>query len=261
MTEKGWLMIESGRSMRVSWINQIDESGAMKLAIVEDNPQENSYLKELVKEYCTNNKIDPEITTYPSAEDFFATWPMELDVLFLDIMLEEMNGIQIAERIRQSNERVIIIFTTSNPQFSLAGYAVDALDYIIKPVSKEILFRSLDKAIHRLRASYHDFFTINNNDGYFVINTMDIYYIEMLNRKLIIHTKSGPINCLRSLQYMEEQLPDTFFRCHSAFLVNLHAVESVQGSDIVVAGNTIPISKHRRKDFIRALTDFVGDKL
>ena len=159
-------------------------NSAMKLTIVEDNPLESTFLKELVKEYCSKNNIDPEIATYPSAEDFFVNWPMELDILFLDIMLEEMNGIEIAERIRQSNERVIIIFTTSNPQFSLAGYAVDALDYIIKPVSREILFRTLDKATYRLRTSFQDFFTINNNEGYFVINTMDIYYIELLNRKI-----------------------------------------------------------------------------
>ena len=234
---------------------------AMKLAIVEDNPQERSFLKDMVVEYCTVSNIDPEIETFPSAEDFFATWPMELDIIFLDIMLEEMDGIEIAAKIRQTNERVIIIFTTSNPQFSLQGYAVEALDYLIKPVSKEILFRSLDKALHRLRTSFQNFFTINNNDGYFVINTSDINYIEVLNRKLTIHTKSGPVGCLRSLQYMEEKLPDTFFRCHNAFLVNLNAVESVQGSDIIVAGSTIPISKHRRKDFIRALTEFVGDKL
>lgn len=233
----------------------------MKLAIVEDNNGESKHLQNLVSEYCLINNISSEVATFTSAEDFFATWPMELDILFLDIMLEEMNGIEIAERIRESNERVIIIFTTSNPQFSLSGYAVDALDYLIKPVSKEILYRTLDKAINRLGDSRHNYFTVNNNDGYFVINTLDIYYIELLNRKTIIHTKSGPVACLRSLQYMEEQLPDTFFRCHSAFLVNLHAVESVQGPDIVVAGNTIPISKHRRKDFIRALTDFVGDKL
>ena len=233
----------------------------MKLAIVEDNIHDRQSLRELVNDFCIINKIDHAIETFTSAEDFFASWPMELDVLFLDIMLEEMNGIEIATKIRQSNERVIIIFTTSNPQFSLSGYAVDAMDYLIKPVSREILFRTLEKAMHRLRSSFHNFFTINNNDGYFVINTMDIYYLEVLNRRLIIHTKSGPVACLRSLQYMEEQLPDSFFRCHSAFLVNLQSVESVHGSDIVVAGNTIPISKHRRKDFIRALTQFVGDKL
>jgi len=233
----------------------------MKLAIVEDNLEESNWLKKLVGEYCHKNDIIYELTTFSSAEDFFASWPMELDIIFLDILLAEKNGIEVANGIRQTNERVIIIFTTNNPQFSLAGYSVDALDYLIKPVSIELIQRTLDKAIHRLRNSFHHHFTINNNDGYFVINSMDIYYVEVLNRKLIIHTKTGPILCLRSLQYMEEQLPKTFFRCHNAFLVNLHAVESVQGPDIVVAGNTIPISKHRRKDFIYALTALMGEKL
>jgi DNA-binding LytR/AlgR family response regulator len=233
----------------------------MKMSIVEDNNVESKYLQDLISEYCLINNISSEVATFTSAEDFLASWPIELDILFLDIMLDEMNGIEIATKVRQQNERVMIIFTTSNPQFSLSGYAVDALDYLIKPVSKELLFRTLDKAIHRLGDSRHNYFTINNNDGYFVINTMDIHYIEFFNRKLIIYTKSGPVACLRTMQYMEEQLPDTFFRCHNAFLVNLHAVESVKGPDVVVAGNTIPISKHRRKDFIRALTSFVGDKL
>jgi len=233
----------------------------IKLAIVEDNHGESKYLHDLIGEYCLINNISSEVATFSSAEDFFASWPIELDILFLDIMLDEINGIEIATKVRKSNERVMITFTTSNPQFSLSGYAVDALDYLIKPVSKELLFRTLDKAIHRLDISRHNYFTVNNNDGFFVINTMDIHYIELLNRKLIIHTKSGPVTCLRTLQYMEVQLPDTFFRCHNTFLVNLQAVESVQGPDIVVAGNTIPISKHRRKDFIRALTNFVGDKL
>lgn len=233
----------------------------MKIAIVEDNNRESTYLQDLITEYCLKNNIGYEALTFISAEDFFTSWPMEVDILFLDILMEEMDGIELATKIRRENERVMIIFTTSNPQYSLAGYTVDALDYLVKPVSKELLFRTLDKAIHRLSVSRQNYFTINNTDGYFVINIMDIYYIEFVKRKLIIHTKSGPVACSRTVQYMEEQLPDTFFRCHNAFLVNLHAVESVMGSDIVVAGNTIPVSKHRRKDFIRALTNFVGDKL
>lgn len=60
---------------------------------------------------------------------------------------------------------------------------------------------------------------------------------------------------------MEEQLPKTFFRCHNAFLINLNAVESVQGSNVIVAGKNIPISKHRRKEFIEVLTTCIGERL
>jgi DNA-binding LytR/AlgR family response regulator len=90
---------------------------------------------------------------------------------------------------------------------------------------------------------------------------MDIQFIELNNRKLEIHTKAGTIACLKTMQDMEEQLPDTFFRCHSAFLINLNAVESVKGSYAVVAGKLIPISKHRRREFLSSLTAFVGEKL
>lgn len=233
----------------------------MKVAIVEDNRADSEVLENHIRSYCFQTHTKLELETFTSAEDFFATWPIELDILFLDILLDKMNGIEIASKIRQTNERVIIIFITNNPQFSLAGYTVDALDYLIKPISQELLHRIFAKAIHRLGNSFRNCFTISNNDGYYVITPMDIQYIELLNRKLIIHTKHESIVCFRSLQYMEEQLPKTFFRCHSAFLINLHAVESVRGSDVVVAGKMIPISKHRRKEFIKALIEFVGEKL
>lgn len=90
---------------------------------------------------------------------------------------------------------------------------------------------------------------------------MDIDYIEMENRRMIIHAKTGLIISLKTLQYMEEKSPKTFFRCHSAFLVNLLAVESLKGQYAIVAGKMIPISKHRRREFIGALTECIADKL
>lgn len=233
----------------------------MKIAIIEDNKSDSKVLENLLVQYFLSEKIKVDIKTYTSGEDIFVEWPMELDIIFLDIQMERLNGIEIAAKIRETNERVVIIFITNNPQYSLAGYSVDALDYLIKPVSHELLERVLPRALRRLGNSEHACLTIHNNDGYFVINTMDINYIELENRRVIIHTRNRSITCLKTLQSMEEQLPETFFRCHSAFLINLHAVESVKEQYAIVAGKMIPISKHRRKEFISALTNCIGDKI
>jgi DNA-binding LytR/AlgR family response regulator len=233
----------------------------MKIAIVEDNPADSRTLEALLKQFFLNENIPLALDIYTSGEDIFVEWPLEFDIVFLDIQLDKLNGIDIASKSRETNERVIIIFITNNPQYSLMGYSVEALDYIIKPITKELLARVLNKAIRRLGELDHQCITIHNNDGYFVVNPRDIHYIEVKNRKLVVYTSTGSITCLKTLQSMEEQLPNTFFRCHSAFLININAVESVKGAYAVVAGTMIPISKHRRKDFISLLTALIGEKI
>jgi len=233
----------------------------MKIAIVEDNLTDSKILEALLKQFFLSKNIPLTLETYTSGEDILVEWPLEFDIVFLDIQMDKLNGIEVASKIRETNERVIIVFITNNPQYSLMGYSVEALDYIIKPITKEFLERTLNKAIRRLGELDRQCLTIHNNDGYFVLNPRDIYYIEVKNRKLVIYTSAGPITCLKTLQSMEEQLPNTFFRCHSAFLININAVESVKGTYAVVAGMLIPISKHRRKDFISLLTATIGERI
>jgi DNA-binding LytR/AlgR family response regulator len=233
----------------------------MRIAIVEDSLPDEKLLEELLKQYFLRENIKAEIVPFTSGEDFLADWPLAVDMVFLDIQMGVLNGIQVAEKIRESNDRVIITFLTNNPQYSLAGYSVEALDYLIKPVTPELLERLLAKVVRRLGEADHTRITIHNADGYFVVNLVDILYIELENRRMVIHTRTGDISCQGTIQSMEEQLPGTFFRCHSAFLINLLAVESLKGQDAVVGGKLIPISKHRRREFIRALTETIGDTL
>ena len=233
----------------------------MKIAIVEDNAADRVILEELLQQFSVRENICMDIGIYTSGEDVLADWPMDFDIVFLDIQMDKINGIEVAAKFRETNEKVIIIFITNNAQHSLMGYSVDALDFLIKPITKELLDRVLNKALRRLNNPDQKCITVRNNDGFFVIHPKDIHFIEMQNRKLIIHAKTGDVTCLRTIQYMEELLPDTFFRCHSAFLINLNSVESVKGPCAMVCGNLIPISKHRRKEFLSLLTAFVGEKL
>ena len=233
----------------------------MKIAIVEDNPADVRIIEDLLRRYFFRECIIADIETFNSGEDLLAEWPFEIDIVFLDIHMEKLNGIETASKIRETNERAVIILVTNNPQYSLAGYSVDALDYLVKPISFELLDRVLPRALRRLENSDRNSLTIRNNDGYFVVNPMDINFVEMDNRKVIIHTKTGSITCTRTLNHMQEKLPAIFFRCHSAFLINLHAVESLKDQCAVIGGKMIPISKHRRKEFVSALTNCIGDIL
>ncbi len=119
----------------------------------------------------------------------------------------------------------------------------------------------MPRAVRRLGKPDHSRITIHNNDGIFVINLEDIQYIEMQNRRILVFTTAGALSCTGTMQAIENQLPASFFRCHSAFVINLQALECLKGQDVIVAGKLIPVSKHRRSELVRSLTDFVGDKL
>jgi DNA-binding LytR/AlgR family response regulator len=233
----------------------------MKIAIIEDNPLDSDALMALLQKYASQNNDRAEIHEFPSGEDFLVDGPSDFDLIFLDIQMREQNGIEIARIIRKSNQRVVIVFVTNNPEYSLDGYSVEAMDYLIKPVRMEILDRVLKKVLQKLEVTDRMCLTIHSHDGFFVVNYGDICFIEFANRKLLVETKTGPITCMGTMQAMEEMLPGNFFRVHSGFLINLRAVERLKGQDVIVAGRQIPISKHRRKEFVHALTKQFGDIL
>ncbi len=230
----------------------------MKIAIVEDNSIDRKVLEAKLMEWFLLRNTKLEIHSFTSGEEFLANWPSNFDIVFLDIQMADLNGIEVATKIRESNQRVGIIFITNNPEHSLMGYAVEALDYLIKPVSSQTLERVMERAFRRLDNAECEFLTVNNNEGYFVLKLSEIFFIEVKRRRLLIETKNGQVACTKTLQYMEKQLPKSFFRCHSAFLINLYAVESLQGQYCIIAGMKIPISKHRRKDLVNSLTDLIG---
>lgn len=233
----------------------------MKIAIVEDNEADSDFLEDLLRQYFLRENIKAEMMTYFSGSDFLAEWPLDLDMVFLDIQMPGLDGLEVANRIHRASEHTIIIFVTNNPQYAIQGYSVEALDYLLKPPTQAAIGRLLPRAIRRLGNAGRGRLTLRNNDGLFVIDLCDVNFIELKRRRLYVHSQNGVITCMGSLHGMEKRLPDTFFRCHSAFIVNLLAVEQLKEQDVIVKGTLIPISKHRRKGFLRALTGCIGDSL
>jgi len=175
--------------------------------------------------------------------------------------MEGMDGVSAARRLRQYDEDVLIIFITNMVQYAIDGYSVGALDFVLKPVNEEAVARELDKAMKRLERKTSPVICVRNNEGVFVVDTKDILYIETYDRHLLVHTGQEAIACSDTLQAMAEKLPDWFFRCHSAYLVNIRQVERIVGSDLVVGGARIPLSKHRKKEFMQAMTGYVKEML
>ena len=172
-----------------------------------------------------------------------------------------IDGMALSRKIRKKNQTTILIFVTNMAQFAIQGYEVEAMDFIVKPVSYYRLASSLTKAKERLIKEKGVRIVIRTKEGTYCIDSTKIYYIEMVNHHTIYHTESGIFDSTGSLKKLEEQLEgQNFVRCNNCYLVNLRYVRAVEGTDVLVGDDRLQISRTRRKAFLQQMSVYFGGK-
>lgn len=216
-----------------------------KIAILEDNPTEAEYVTALVDRWGKEAGHTLNIAGYPSAEAFLFQYEdhKSVDILLLDIEMGQMNGMELARRIRQADEMMQMVFITGYPDFISEGYEVSALHYLMKPVSHEKLWAVLDKAAARLaREEKRLGVTYDRKTDYVPLSR--ILYVEAQKQYVLIHTLEETYRMKKSLAKTEEELDEYFLQVHRSFCVNLRHVVQIKSSGVVLKnGEEIPISR------------------
>ena len=195
-----------------------------------------------------------------SYQELLEEYHSDFDVLFLDIQLGMMNGMEAAERIRRLDPRVVIVFVTNLAQYAVDGYEVRALDFILKPVTYPGFQMKFDRICKELSHRLDDrSIFLGNRTNTRRVRIMDILYVEVDDHELIFHLTDGKF-CMRgTMSDMEKKLsPHHFVRCNSYYLVNLKYVDSLRGDTLLVAGNELRISQSRRQAFLTELARYAG---
>ena len=145
--------------------------------------------------------------------------------------------------------------------FCVQGYKVDALDFLVKPVAHEVLDACLARALRRLRKREPASLSVRSGGSLRIVPVSSILYAESREHRTLLRTREEEIPCAGSLGSIEESLiPHGFYRCHAAFVVSFAQVERLDGGDVLVGGQRVPLSKHRRRQFLAALAAFWGDR-
>lgn len=167
----------------------------------------------------------------------------DYDILLLDIEMGAMDGVQLAKKLRQTNQAVQIVFITGFPDFMAEGYEVSALHYLMKPVSKEKLFEVLDKAARNLDKQEKRLLITFDRQTEFV-PLSKITYIEAQKQYVVVHTEDREYRMKASLTETEKELDEYFFRCQRSFNVNLRHVLRINGDTVELKNGTlVPISR------------------
>lgn len=234
----------------------------LKIAIVEDNKTEQEQLCELLRTYEKTHNCPMEITTYADGSEILAAYPREVSLILMDIDMKEMNGIETARRIREFAPTVILVFITNMVQYALAGYEVEALDFLVKPLDDYKLAWEMERILKKIEESKPFYLLARDKYAVHHINADDILFVETAQRKLIIHTKTREISCSMTMHEVEKQLgPRHFFRIHTAFLVNMKYIRLVRENEVTVEDTLLPVSRYRKQDFRTAFATFMGNTL
>ena len=203
----------------------------MRLAIVEDDDKVRQQLQTYVLQYFQGRENDVEIRLFADGDEILEDYAADYDLIFLDIQMKRLDGLATAERIRERDEDVYLVFITNLANYAIRGYAVHALDFILKPVNF-LMLRQVLMSVERL---------------------LD----QKPKRYITLPTDTGRLR--QSMRGMEELLGKYgFFRCNSCYLVNLRHVERVENGGAIVGGQALTISRPRHKAFMEALTKYLG---
>lgn len=183
---------------------------------------------------------------------------MAYQLLLLDIMMDEPDGLALAAAVRALDEDVSIVFTTSSKKHALQGYQVRPLHYLLKPVDPAELQKILEYDYRRRTDS--QYLTINSGGVLRRVPVGDIYYLEIAGRKVAIHTAGETLHMVARLAELENSLPrGRFVRCHQSFLVNIARVREITRSEALLTdGRCVPISRSNlprvQQAFLRSMS-------
>ena len=231
----------------------------IRVAIVEDEAAVRDQLMGYVQRYMRQYDAQIEVTMFTDGVEILEGYRPVYDIIFLDVEMQHLDGMETASRIRALDSDVLLIFITNMAQYAIKGYAVGALDYVLKPVPYFAFSQQLQKAVGQLTRRARQYLAVPVDGGMRRLDTAAIYYMESDGHKVCFYTEDGDFIAPGALTAFEEKLAERpFARCNSGYLVNLAQMSGVQQNTVQVGPHELQISRPKRRAFLAALADYIG---
>ena len=247
----------------------------MRIAIIEDEQLHKDLLISYIKKWAAVGKnISGEtvIRDYGNAEEFLFKYDDEayFDILFIDIQMSGMNGMDMAKRIREKDKDVSLVFTTGITDYIQEGYDVEAMNYLIKPLKEEKVYECLKKAASRKKAE--KYIIVHTDGDIFKLNTETVNYVEARGHRCIVAMNKGcqtltisdnnVIEIRESLLEMEKLLDKAdFVKCHRSYICRIGNIYRIERADVYFDdGSSIPVSRRMYDNVNRAFIEYFSKR-
>lgn len=242
-----------------------------RIAVCDDDQKDLLVFSEHIRQYCREREIDVDLECFLSAQKLLDRIA-EFDIIFMDIYLKDANGLKMIEQVRRKIPDTPVVFITSSREFAIDAFRVNALHYLVKPLSRTDLETALKRCFAMIQAADLHNCTetdkaktltvkIIKNPIPAVIQMQDIQYIEVFRKVSVLHTKRSEFETYASLNSIYEQLDDSFLRVQRSFIINMDAIQALTGEYIMLDGGVqIPVSRKNRAAIKQQYQDFLFHK-
>lgn len=221
----------------------------MNIVICEDEIHFATRLTDMVQQYLKQKQFYANILMYSSGEEFLCSGSTP-DIILMDIKLSGKNGMDTMKRLREVGCNSPVIFITAYSEYVFQAFDVDAIHYLEKPINQPKLFSALDKAWSHVISANGKTIALIKKAIVSKVRIKDIIYCEVFNHQTIIHTLSDQYSYSGTLDSLQQELDNQFFRCHRSYLVNLnYVVDKEPGAAVLVDGSKVFISRRKQQEF------------
>ena len=219
----------------------------MDIAVVDDEKAIREHICGLVEEQQPESRIE----TYATGEELLASGK-RFDIVFLDIQMEGMNGIEAARSLRERREDTVLVFVTGIKDYVFDAFDLYAFQYLLKPIDEDKFAEVLERAV-REAAKKKERRVLFIKSRNLTLDQSEILYIESRAKKVEIHTVRQTIEIYAAMDELEGQLGDGFYRCHRAYIVNMDCITEYDSESITLTnGDRVYLTKKKYGEFVKA---------
>lgn len=232
---------------------------SVSVALVDDLPRDLRHLLHLLDRYQEENPVSFAVSSYSDGAAILDANLAEIDIIFLDIQMAGIDGMAAAEAIRAVGADTIIIFVTKTAQYAVRGYSVQALGYLVKPVTYLAFETEMQRALTQLAKRKRKSVLIGSGSSLRRVPLADIIYIESHRHRLTAHLQESRMEFAGTLKAFEAELRDeSFYRANSGYLINLQHLQALDGEEALMrGGHRLKVARARKKGLLEALAAHV----
>lgn len=235
----------------------------MLVATCDDEIQYCQQVEQYIMKLAESLDIEVKCDQYGNGEDLLKSDYNQYQIIFLDIDMGCENGIDIAEQIRRTNEKIEIIFLTAFIQYAVDGYKVRAYRFLVKPIQYDEFVFQLNELFVRINNYEKNCLVLKKDGQEYHVKIQDIFFVEVINHDLIYHCTNYEITVVGTIRNAEKNLKEHYFsRIHKSLLVNMKYIAEVRNQTVLLKnGQELPLARSKKEAFRQDYLNFWGDVL